>query len=92
MHQGNGHMKSYMKLIRACTQLSLRVCHCFSLALVLAAIGVQDRVLLVHMDNPEVPSTSLYCTLADLGITVLRLHSDPESVSESELAFHWWIG
>ena len=37
-----------------------RVCHCFSLALILAAIGVQDLVLLVHMDNQVVPSTSLY--------------------------------
>ena len=55
------------------TQLSLRVCHYFSLDLVLAAIGVQDRVLLFHMNNPGVPSTSLYCTLADLGITYTLL-------------------
>ena len=26
------------------------------------------------------------------GITVLRMYSDPESISESEVAFHRWIG
>ena len=65
------------------------VYHCFNLALVLAAIGVQDRVLLVHMDNPGVPSTSLYCysTLAGFdGIILFRSTSDPESLSESEVA------
>ena len=63
------------------------VYYCFSLALVLAAIGVQDRVLLVHMDNPGVPSTSLYCTLAGFdGIILFRSTSDPESLSESEVA------
>ena len=41
------------------------------------------------MDNPGVPSTSLYWTLAYLdGITVLRSHSDPES----EEPFLRWIG
>ena len=63
------------------------VYYCFSLALVLAAIGVQDRVLLVHMDNPGVPSTSLYCILAGFdGIILFRSTSDPESLSESEVA------
>ena len=73
MHQSNGYMNSYT----ANTGM-YPVYYCFSLALVLAAIGVQDRVLLVHMDNPGVPSTSLYCILAGFdGIILFRSTSDP---------------
>ena len=84
MHLSNGYMNSN----KANTGM-YPVYHCFCLALVLAAIGVQDRVLLVHMDNPGVPSTFLYCILAGFGgIIVLRSTSDPESLSDSE----WWMG
>ena len=40
--------------------VTTKVCYCFSLALLLAAVDVQDLVLIVLMDNPGVPSTSLY--------------------------------
>ena len=81
MHQSNGYMDSSI------ANMGLYpVCNCFSLALVLAAIGVQDRVMLVHMDNPGAPSTSLYCILAGFDGILFRSTSDPESLSETEVA------
>ena len=78
MHQSNGHMNS-----DTANMGMYPVCYCFSLALVFAAIGVQDRGLLVHIDNPGVPSTSLYLIISRF--ILFRSTSDPESLSESEV-------